>query len=287
MVRVARALCGASCLLLLALVVPAVRGQEKDAKIATLVIQCVQDDTKIDISGVKTTLTGLKRRFTTPPLEAGKRYFYTVVAKWEPNNYTTITRKRKVYVTPGKETTLDLNDKADPKQPDDIVIRYVPTPDKVVEAMLKLGKVGKEDVVYDLGCGDGRIVVAAVKNFGAKSGVGVDLDPQRIKESKANAKEGGVADKIDFRLGDVMKIPDLDKATVVTLYLADELNEQLRPILQKKLKPGSRIVSHRFLMGDWKPEKTEKMTVDGEEFLVHLWTIKKKEDKEKDKGKED
>jgi cyclopropane fatty-acyl-phospholipid synthase-like methyltransferase len=152
--------------------------------------------------------------------------------------------------------------------------------------MLKLGKVGKDDVVYDLGCGDGRIVVTAVKKFGAKKGVGIDLDPERIKESNANAKEAVVTDKVEFRLGDVMKIKDLENATVVTLYLGDELNEQLRPILQKRLKPGTRIVSHRFLMGDWKPEKTETVMDRGSTIRVHLWTIKKADGAEKKEKEE-
>jgi uncharacterized protein (TIGR03000 family) len=280
---------------LLALVAPALYSQDdKDAKPATVVVKCVEDAT-LEVDGIITKQTGAERRFTTPPLKplVKMRYVYTFVAKWEPNNYTKITRTRKVYVEPGKQTTLDLV-KEDPKQPDHIVIRYVPTPQEVVDAMLKLGKVTKDDVVYDLGCGDGRIPVTAVSKFGAKRGVGVDLDPQRIKESKENAKTAKVEGKVEFRQGDVMKIKDLDKATVVTLYLADELNEQLRPILQKTLKPGSRIVSHRFLMGDWKPEQTKTLTVDGEEFKIHLWTIKgsdkdkekDKDDKEKDKGKD-
>jgi SAM-dependent methyltransferase len=163
----------------------------------------------------------------------------------------------------------------------------VPTPQTVVEKMLKMAKVGKDDVVYDLGCGDGRIVVAAVSKFGAKKGVGIDLDPKRIKESNENAKEAGVEDKIEFRKGDVTKVTDLENATVVCLYLSDDLNELLRPILQKRLKPGTRIVSHRFLMGDWKPEKTETVTVGGSRYLVHLWTIEDKEKPKKDKDKED
>jgi uncharacterized protein (TIGR03000 family) len=290
MKRNARVMSWAVCVVLLALLAPGLRGQAgkeakpgKDAKPATVVVKCY-DDAELDFDGTKTKQTGAQRRFTTPALEPGKKYYYVVTAKWEPNNYTKITRKRKIYVEPGKETVLDMN-KEDRNQPDDIVIRYVPTPQEVVDAMLKLGRVGKNDVVYDLGCGDGRIVVTAVSKFGAKQGVGVDLDPKRIKESKENAKNAKVEDRVEFRLGDVMKIADLEKATVVTLYLADELNEQLRPILQKRLKPGSRIVSHRFLMGDWKPEKTETLDVDGEEYKIHLWTIKGAPDK--DKGKEE
>jgi uncharacterized protein (TIGR03000 family) len=267
------------------------KGKAKE-EAATLVVKLEEDDAELIVDGTPLKGTGKERSFKTPPLEVGKKFEYTVTAKWEPNNYTKITRKRKAVVEAGKTTTLDLT-KADPKQPDDIVIRYVPTPQTVVDAMLKLGKAGKDDVVYDLGCGDGRIVVTAVKKFDAKKGVGIDIEPDRIKESNANAKEADVVGKVEFRLGDVMKIKDLENATVVTTYLGDELNEQLRPILQKRLRNGARIVSHRFLMGDWKPEKTETLTVDGEKYLIHLWTIKKKdetekkEEKKEDKKKED
>src|SRR5262249_35807087 len=214
---------------------------------------------------------GIERVFVSPPLEPEVDYFYTVQAIWQPNSYTTATRTRKVAVKAGQEVKVDLR-QADDKQPDKIVIEYVPTPQEVVEAMLKLAEVGKEDVVYDLGCGDGRIVVTAVEKFGAKRGVGIDLDPQRIRESNANAREHKVEDKVEFRQGDVLDIKDLSAASVVTLYMSDSLNERLRPILQKTLKPGSRVISHRFLMGDWKPLQTITITDrEGEKYDIQLW----------------
>jgi precorrin-6B methylase 2 len=214
------------------------------------------------------------RRFYSPPLDPGKGYAYTLVARWEPNNYVTITRTRKVPVEAGKTVEVDLSVK-DPKHPDDIVIRYVPTPEEVVDAMLRLGKVGKDDVVWDLGCGDGRIPIAAVTRFKAKRGVGIDIDPQRIREARANlARAGGAEGKVEFRQGDVLKIKDFSEASVVTLYMSNDLNEAVRPVLQKTLKPGSRIVSHRFLLGDWKPDRTESLVVDGEVYYIHLWTVK-------------
>src|SRR6187549_2973149 len=148
---------------------------------------------------------------------------------------------------------------------------FIPTPQSIVDAMLKLAKVTKSDVVYDLGCGDGRIVVTAAKQFGAK-GVGVDIDPQRIKESEANAKAAGVDHLVSFKLQDAMTV-DVSPATVVTLYLLSASNLKLRPIVTKQLRPGARIVSHAFTMGDWRPVKTDEFT-DGNGTMrtLYLWT---------------
>jgi predicted O-methyltransferase YrrM len=128
------------------------------------------------------------------------------------------------------------------------------------------------------------MVIMAVKEFGAKKGVGVDIDAERIKESKEAAKKAGVDDKVEFRQEDVFKVKDIGTASVVLLYMGEDLNKQLRPILEKELKPGSRIVSHRFKMGDWKPEETRKIhTKDDwdreDDYEVHLWTVGKKETK--------
>jgi SAM-dependent methyltransferase len=148
---------------------------------------------------------------------------------------------------------------------------YVPTPQPVVEKMLELAKVTANDVVYDLGCGDGRIVITAAKKYGAHA-VGVDIDPQRIEESKANAKAAGVEKLVTFIQEDAMKV-DVSNATVVTLYLLSSSNAALRPILTKQLKPGARIVSHSFRMGDWPPEKSESITDEnGFTRTIYLWT---------------
>jgi len=154
----------------------------------------------------------------------------------------------------------------------DSLAPYVPTPQEVVDRMLELAEVGPSDVVYDLGCGDGRIVVTAAKKYGA-SGVGVDIDPQRIKESQANAKTAGVEDRVEFRLQDAMTV-DVSPATVVTLYLLSSSNEKLRPILTRQLKPGARIVSHAFSMGDWKPDKTDAFQdTNGTTRTLYLWRV--------------
>ena len=148
---------------------------------------------------------------------------------------------------------------------------YVPTSDTVVNAMLKLANVTKDDVVYDLGSGDGRIVIAAARNYGAR-GVGIDIDPERIEESNENATKAGVTDKVEFIEADLFE-SDFSEASVVTLYLLSSLNEKLQPILMQQLKPGTRIVSHAFDMGDWEPEETQM--VDG--TTIYLWKIPERE----------
>jgi predicted RNA methylase len=149
---------------------------------------------------------------------------------------------------------------------------FVPTPPEVVAAMLKVAKVGKGDVVFDLGSGDGRIPIAAVKDFGAARATGIDIDPQRIKEATANLKASGITgDRVRFLNQDLFTT-DISEATVVTLYLLPSLNLKLIPKFMKELKPGTRIVSHSFDMGDWVPEQT--VDVDGRK--VYFWTIPKK-----------
>ena len=147
---------------------------------------------------------------------------------------------------------------------------YVPTPQEVVDRMLQLAGVSKADVVYDLGCGDGRIPITAAKAYGAR-GVGVDIDPQRIAEANANAKQAGVAHLVTFKLQDAMTT-DLSDATVVTLYLLSSSNLKLRPMLTKQLKPGARIVSHAFSMGDWQPDKVDTFTdTASRSRTLYLW----------------
>ena len=143
---------------------------------------------------------------------------------------------------------------------------FVPTPQEVVDAMLKLAKVTKNDVVYDLGSGDGRIPITAAKTYGAR-GVGIDIDPQRIKEAQENLKNAGVGDRVKFLNQDLFTT-DISEATVVTLYLLPSLNLRLLPKLNSQLKPGTRIVSHSFDMGSAKPIET--LNVNGR--TVYFWT---------------
>jgi SAM-dependent methyltransferase len=144
---------------------------------------------------------------------------------------------------------------------------YVPTPNETVDAMLKLAGVTRKDTVYDLGCGDGRIVITAAQKYGAR-GVGIDIDPERVKDANENVGKSGVADRVKIIRGDLFEA-DISAATVVTLYLLTDLNLKLRPKLLKDLNPGTRIVSHAFSMGDWKPERTAEVAGS----TVYLWRI--------------
>jgi SAM-dependent methyltransferase len=146
-------------------------------------------------------------------------------------------------------------------------VPFEPSPKHVVEEILKLADIRKSDVVYDLGCGDGRIVIAAAQQYGA-NGVGIDIDPQRIKDSLENARAAGVLDRVSFRNEDLFEANIAD-ATVVTLFLWPEVNLKLRAKLLRDLKPGTRVVSYYWDMGDWVPEKE----IEIDSHSIYLWTI--------------
>lgn len=148
-------------------------------------------------------------------------------------------------------------------------VPYEPSSPDVVRAMVELASVSRRDVVFDLGCGDGRVVIAAVRERGAR-GVCVDIDPQRIAEARANARRAGVADRIEFRQQDLFET-DIRPATVVMLFLWPEVNLKLRPRLERELAPGTRIVSHWHDMGDWRPERTLRLVSEGRERPLYLW----------------
>ena len=152
-----------------------------------------------------------------------------------------------------------------------ILAPYVPSPPDVVDRMLALANVTKDDVVYDLGCGDGRIPIAAARTYGAR-GVGLDIDPRRIEEARANARAAGVEHLVEFKQQDVLTA-DVSGATVVTLYLLTSSNLKLRPLLTRQLKPGARIVSHAFSMGSgWPADVVDRFTTSlGDEITLYLW----------------
>jgi precorrin-6B methylase 2 len=147
-------------------------------------------------------------------------------------------------------------------------VPYVPTPQELVDRMLKLAGVGANDIHYDLGSGDGRIVVTAARDLKVKKGVGVDLDPVRVAEANENAKKAGVTDRVTFHRGDLFQM-DFKEASVLTMYLLPEVNLKLRPKILDEMTPGSRVVSHAFTMGDWQPDKHE--VVDSRN--IYLWIV--------------
>ncbi|MBV6626734.1 MAG: class I SAM-dependent methyltransferase [Rivularia sp. (in: Bacteria)] len=152
-------------------------------------------------------------------------------------------------------------------------VPYVPTANEVVEKMLEMAKVSSNDIVYDLGSGDGRIPIAAVKQYNAQKATGVEINPELVQKSQDNAKKAGVSDKVSFLQQDLFKT-DFSDATVVTLYLLPAINLKLRPKLLQELKPGTRIVSHAFDMGDWKPERVEQVKdKNGRSYTIYQWTV--------------
>ena len=233
-----------------------------------VVVTMPAEDAELTVNGEVISGVGLSRTFDTAPLSEGTQK-YTMSVTWEPNTYTKMTRSKVVTFRAGEAVRVDLAVEA----PDDRVrVIYVPTPPDVAAAMVELAGVTDRDVVYEPGCGDARITIAAIR-AGARRGICVDIDPERARESKANVESAGFADRIDVREGDALDVKNLSDVSVVLLYMGDHFNMLIRPVLWRELKTGSRIVSHRFLMGDWPPDKTITLsTVEGV-FDLHLWTI--------------
>jgi SAM-dependent methyltransferase len=145
-------------------------------------------------------------------------------------------------------------------------VPYVPTPQPVVDRMLEMAEVDENDVVYDLGSGDGRIVIRAAEKYGSR-GVGIEIDPERVQDARENAREAGVSDLVEFRQGDLFEA-DISEATVVTLYLLPEVNLKLRPLLFEQLRPGTPVVSHGFDMDAWEPDETDTVNAN----RIYRWT---------------
>jgi len=258
---------------------PVVSAQPK--KTATIKITLPESSFKesvVTVDGQELKGTGTTRTFVSPALEPGKEYTFRVEALIEPNNYTKITRPREVKVKAGDVVTLDLT--TEDKKLDKIVVRWVPTPNDIVDKMAELAQVTKDDVIFDPGCGDGVMLIRPVKKFGAKKGLGIDIDPKMVKIAREKAQAEGVADRIVIKEGDILNEADMAicaEASVVLVYIGDDLGARMSPVLQKLLKPGARVVSHRFLLGDWKPDRTVTvMGEDGDEYKLHLWVVKEK-----------
>ena len=241
------------------------------SRVTSRIIVTVPDDqTELVVDGKPITGAGQVREFDTAPLDKGASYRYTFTAKWQPNTYTTITRNKTVSFRGGEAVKVDLT-VDDPH--DRARVMYVPTPADIADEMVRLAGVTSADVAFEPGCGDARITIAAVKG-GAKRAVGIDIDPERVTDSRAKVKEAGLDDRVEIRLGDALDIKDLSQATVVFLYMGDHFNMLIRPNLWRELKVGSRVVSHRFKMGDWPPTKTVTVnSSEGGEYELHLWVI--------------
>jgi uncharacterized protein (TIGR03000 family) len=227
------------------------------------------EDAELVVEGQTVPGSGTVREAETPPLQGGVTYSYSIGVKWQPNTYTAMTRTKTVTFRAGDPIVVDLTVE-DPN--DRVRVIYVPTPEEVVAEMIKLAGVGPSDVVFEPGCGDARITIAAVK-AGARKGVGIDIDPSRVAESRELVKAAGLDDRIEIRQGDALDIRDLSEASVVFLYMGDHFNMLIRPHLWKELKVGARVVSHRFTMGDWKPDRTVSIGPDVGWNEVHLWTV--------------
>jgi len=282
-----------TALALAALIGAAGVAQDKEKDKATkatikLLIPDRPTKTEVTIEGKKQDEpAGLKdpvRVFDTPDLVPGKTYAYKIEAKIEPNNYTKIFRTREVSFKAGETVTVDVRTE-DKAIPDRIEVRWVPTPKTVVDEMCKLAKMTKDDVVHDYGCGDAVMLIRPIEKFGAKKGFGNDIDPKMVEIAKENVKKAKLEDKITIVEGDILKMTEKDcgEATVVLLYIGDDLGAKLSPVLQKALKPGARVVSHRFKLGDWKPDKTVDIKAVNDEgmdddFTLHLWIVPDKKE---------
>ena len=273
-----RSVIALSLIALVGLTGPVLAQEKKPATIKILLPEQNYKEPEVKVEGVATKSTGAVRTFTTPALDPGKTYTYKIEAMIEPNNYTKITRPREITFKAGENITVDMRIKDD--KLDKIVVRWVPTPDDIVDKMAAIAKIGKDDVVWDPGCGDAVMLIRPIKKLGAKKGIGIDIDPKMVDKAKEKAKEEGVADKVTIRQGDILNekdMADISEATVVLLYIGDDLGARISPLLQKVCKPGTRIVSHRFTLGDWKPEKTETVKgEDGDEYTLHYWVVPKK-----------
>lgn len=267
------------CLVLAAVTIAARPGEARVPQSAAARVEQVRtritvllpdEETEITLDGEKVNGRGTSRRFQTPRADRGSTRRHTITATWQPNSYTTMTRTKTVTIRAGEPVTVDLT-VDDPE--DRVRVIYVPTPNDVAQEMVDLAAVRPGDVVYEPGCGDARITIAAIRS-GARRGICIDIDPERAEESRANVKAAGFAEVIDVRLGDALDLDDLSDVTVVLLYMGDHFNMLIRPVLWRDLAVGSRIVSHRFTMGDWAPDRTVTVhSEDGGQYELHLWTI--------------
>jgi len=235
-----------------------------------ITITLPQEDATLLVDGQQDVALGAVRTVDSPRRPRGSQAATTLTVQWKPNGYTEMTRTKQVRYAAGDPVNVDLS----VGQPDDRVkVIYVPTPQDVSEEMARLAGIGPNDVVYEPGCGDARITIAAIRR-GAQRGICIDIDEERANESRANVKAAGFSDRIDVRHGDALDLKDLSQVSVVLLYMGEHFNLLIRPVLWRDLKVGSRVVSHAFAMGDWTPDQTISVdSAQGGFYQLHLWTI--------------
>ena len=230
-----------------------------------------QDDAELSVEQKPTNTKGKVREFDTPDMESGKRYIYDFQVTWRPNKFTTVTRKATRKFTAGDAVEVDLtkdegNDKA--------VVALKPPTDDVIAEAVKAAKLTKDDVVFDLGGADARLPIEAVKKGGAKRGVLVQPDATKVAAAKEQVKKAELEGKVDVQPAEPAGGKDYAEATVVFLYAGEEGNTALRPVLLRDLKPGARIISYRFKMGDWAPAATTPgVNADGDNYELYTWTV--------------
>lgn len=235
-----------------------------------ITITMPQEDATLIVDGQQDVTFGAVRAIDSKRLPRRTQSTMTLTVQWKPNGYTEMTRTKQIRFAAGDPVAVDLS----VDQPDDRVkVIYVPTPQDVSEEMSRLANVGPSDVVYEPGCGDARITIAAIRR-GAQRGICIDIDEERARESQANVKAAGFAERIDVRHGDALDLKDLSQVSVVLLYMGEHFNLLIRPVLWRDLKVGSRVVSHAFGMGDWKPDQAIYFESDqGAAYQLYLWTI--------------
>lgn len=235
-----------------------------------ITITMPQEDATLIVDGQPDVTFGAVRAIDSKRLPRRTQSTMTLTVQWKPNGYTEMTRTKQIRFAAGDPVTVDLSI----DQPDDRVkVIYVPTPQDVSEEMSRLANVGPSDVVYEPGCGDARITIAAIRR-GAQRGICIDIDEERARESQANVKAAGFAERIDVRHGDALDLKDLSQVSVVLLYMGEHFNLLIRPVLWRDLKVGSRVVSHAFGMGDWKPDQAIYFESEqGGAYQLYLWTI--------------
>jgi uncharacterized protein (TIGR03000 family) len=245
---------------------------QREAEIQVL----VPAGARLTIDGNETRQTGPDRLFVTPPLPTARTFSYTLAATWKDGG-SPVKRMAVATVRGGKRTVVDLRPGSKDASSSQII--YVPTPQNVVDKMLELARVTKEDVVFDLGCGDGRVVVTAARKYGAR-GIGIDIDPVRVKEARASVEKARVGKLVEIRQGDALKVPDLQRATVVMLYMLPEFMAKLRPILRDQLKPGTRIVAHDFPLPNWPAQQTVTVQAPARLYphTLFVWTVPARKD---------